>query len=195
MVDNPYFVHPSSYIDDDVQIGEGTKIWHFSHVQSGARIGKYCVFGQNVNVSNNVTIGNFVKIQNNVSIYEGVTLEDYTFCGPSMVFINIVDPRSKYPQIGAQYYLKTLVKEGASLGANCTIICGHTIGRFGFVGAGAVVTMDVPDYALVIGNPARIVGWVSESGKKLAFDKAGVAFCDKCEKRYRLDNGVVREVD
>jgi len=195
MADKPYFVHPSSYIDDGVEIGEGTKIWHFSHVQAGARIGRNCVLGQNVNVGNNVVIGNFVKIQNNVSIYEGVTLEDYAFCGPSMVFTNIVDPRSKYPQVGAQFYKQTLVKEGASLGANCTIVCGHTIGRFAFVGAGAVVTKDVPDFALVVGNPARIVGWMSEAGTKLVFDKAGLAFCEKSGKRYRVENGLVRESD
>jgi len=195
MPDKPYFVHPSSYIDDVVEIGEGTKIWHFSHVQAGARIGRNCVLGQNVNVGNNVVIGNFVKIQNNVSIYEGVTLEDYVFCGPSMVFTNIIDPRSKYPQVGAQYYMRTLVREGASLGANCTIVCGHTIGRFAFVGAGAVVTKDVPDFALVVENPARIVGWMSEAGKKLVFDKAGVALCEKSGKRYKLENGLVRESD
>ena len=189
-----FFVHPTAVVDEDVEIGEGTKIWHFSHVQRGARIGKKCVLGQNVNVANNVTIGDFVKIQNNVSIYEGVTLEDYVFCGPSMVFTNIVDPRSKYPQAGAQYYIKSLVREGASIGANATIVCGHTIGRFAFVGAGAVVTKDVPDYALVVGNPARLVGWMSEAGRKLVFDKHGFAVCDKSKKRYKLENGRVREV-
>ena len=189
-----YFVHESSYIDDNVEIGEGTKIWHFSHVQSGARIGRKCVLGQNVNIGNNVVIGDFVKIQNNVSIYEGVTLEDYVFCGPSMVFTNVSDPRSKYPQVGAAFYKKTLVKEGASLGANSTIICGHTIGRFAFIGAGAVVTKDVPDFALVVGNPAQIAGWMSEAGRKLAFDKVGVAFCSKSNKRYKLENGLVRQI-
>jgi UDP-2-acetamido-3-amino-2,3-dideoxy-glucuronate N-acetyltransferase len=195
MADKPYFVHASSYVDDGAEIGEGTKIWHFSHVQAGARIGRNCVLGQNVNVGNNVVIGNFVKIQNNVSIYEGVTLEDYVFCGPSMVFTNIANPRSKYPQVGMQFYKRTLVKEGASLGANCTIVCGHAIGRFAFVGAGAVVTKDVPDFALAVGNPARIVGWMSEAGKKLVFDEAGVAFCEKSGKRYKFDNGLVRESD
>jgi UDP-2-acetamido-3-amino-2,3-dideoxy-glucuronate N-acetyltransferase len=189
----PYFVHPTAVVDEDVEIGEGTKIWHFSHVQRGARIGKKCVLGQNVNVANNVAIGDFVKIQNNVSVYEGVTLEDYVFCGPSMVFTNIVDPRSKYPQVGAQYYVKTLVREGASIGANATIVCGHTIGRFAFIGAGAVVTKDVPDHALVVGNPARIIGWMSEAGRKLAFDKDGHAFCEKSKKRYRLKDGKVSE--
>lgn len=126
-----YFVHESSYIDEPCEIGEGTKIWHFTHVQSGAKIGKKCVLGQNVNIGNNVTIGNFVKIQNNVSVYEGVTLEDYVFCGPSMVFTNILDPRCKYPQVGKEFYINTLVKEGASRGANSTVVCGHTIGKFG----------------------------------------------------------------
>jgi UDP-2-acetamido-3-amino-2,3-dideoxy-glucuronate N-acetyltransferase len=190
-----YFIHESTYIDDNVEIGEGTKIWHFSHIQRGARIGRNCVLGQNVNISNNVTIGNFVKIQNNVSVYEGVTLEDYVFCGPSMVFTNITDPRSKYPQVGSKFYKKTLVKEGASLGANSTIICGHTIGRFAFVGAGAVVTKDVPDFALVFGNPACIVGWMSEAGRKLNFDKDGYAFCEKSQKRYKLENERVHEVE
>jgi UDP-2-acetamido-3-amino-2,3-dideoxy-glucuronate N-acetyltransferase len=188
-----FFVHPLAVVDDNVEIGEGTKIWHFSHVQSGARIGKRCVLGQNVNVGNNVAIGNFVKIQNNVSVYEGVTLEDHVFCGPSMVFTNINDPRSKYPQVGAKFYKKTLVREGASLGANSTIICGHTIGRYAFVGGGAVVTKDIPDFALVVGNPARLVGWMSEAGVKLVFDAAGYAFCEKSKKRYRLANGFVSE--
>ena len=189
-----FFKHESSYIDDDVEIGEGTKIWHFTHIQKGARIGSNCVLGQNVNVGNNVRIGNYVKIQNNVSIYEGVELEDYVFCGPSMVFTNVIDPRSKYPQVGSQYYLKTLVKEGASLGANSTIVCGHTVGRYSFVGAGAVVTKDIPDFALVVGNPARIVGWMSEAGKKLDFDKEGNAFCNKSNKKYKLVNNMVVEV-
>jgi UDP-2-acetamido-3-amino-2,3-dideoxy-glucuronate N-acetyltransferase len=184
-----FHAHPTAVVDEPVEIGEGTKIWHFSHVQSGAKIGRKCVIGQNVNVANNVVIGDFVKIQNNVSVYEGVTLEDYVFCGPSMVFTNILDPRSKYPQVGAQYYLKTLVREGASLGANSTIVCGHTIGRFAFVGAGAVVTKDVPDFALVVGNPARIVGWLSEAGKKLVFGKDGIAVCEKSGKRYKMLDG------
>ncbi|NMB81925.1 MAG: N-acetyltransferase, partial [Ignavibacteria bacterium] len=168
-MDKNYFVHESSYVDENVEIGDGSKIWHFSHIQSGARIGKNCVLGQNVNVGNNVVIWNYVKIQNNVSVYEGVTLEDYVFCGPSMVFTNIVDPRSKYPQVGSKYYIKTLVKEGASIGANSTILCGITIGKYAFIGAGAVVTKDVPDYALVVGNPSKIIGWMSEAGQRLAF--------------------------
>ena len=189
-----YFKHESAYIDDNVEIGDGTKIWHFSHVQSGAKIGMNCILGQNVNVGSNVVIGNFVKIQNNVSVYEGVTLEDYVFCGPSMVFTNIIDPRSKYPQAGSKFYIKTLVKEGASLGANSTIICGHTIGRFAFIGAGAVVTKDVPDYALVIGNPAKQVDWLSETGQKLIFDKNGIATCSKSNKKYKLINNSVSEL-
>ncbi len=187
MPDKPYFVHPSSFVDDGVTIGEGTKVWHFSHIQSGARIGRNCVLGQNVNIGNNVAIGNYVKIQNNVSVYEGVTLEDYVFCGPSMVFTNITDPRSKYPQVGAKYYKKTHVKEGASLGANSTIVCGHTLGRYCFIGAGAVVTKDVPDFALVVGNPARIAGWMSEAGQKLRFNAQGIAVCEKTRKTYRLE--------
>lgn len=190
-----YYINEYAVVDDNVEIGEGTKIWHFSHIQSGAKIGKKCVLGQNVNVGNNVVIGNYVKIQNNVSVYEGVTLEDYVFCGPSMVFTNVKDPRSKYPQVGSQFYIKTLVKEGASLGANCTIVCGITIGRYAFVGAGAVVTKDIPDFALVVGNPAKIVGWVSEAGKKLDFDKEGFAYCEKSNKKYKLENNRVFEVE
>lgn len=190
-----YYVNEYAVIDENVEIGEGTKIWHFTHVQSGAKIGKYCVLGQNVNVGNNVVIGNYVKIQNNVSVYEGVTLEDYVFCGPSMVFTNIKDPRSKYPQVGSKYYIKTLVKEGASLGANSTIVCGVTIGKYAFVGAGAVVTKDVPDYALVVGNPARIVGWVSEAGEKLKFNSKGIAVCSRTRKKYKLiDDSKVEEI-
>lgn len=191
--DKNYYVNEYAVIDDNVQIGEGTKIWHFSHIQSGSIIGKSCSLGQNVNVANNVKIGNHVKIQNNVSVYEGVELEDYVFCGPSMVFTNIVNPRSKYPQVGAQFYLKTLVKEGASLGANCTIVCGHTIGRFAFIGAGSVVTKDIPDFALVVGNPSRIIGWVSEAGKRLEFDENGIAYCERSDMKYKLSNGIVTE--
>lgn len=190
-----FTVNKYAVVDDNVEIGEGTKIWHFAHVQSGSKIGHHCVIGQNVNVANNVTIGNYVKIQNNVSVYEGVELEDYVFCGPSMVFTNILDPRCKYPQVGAEFYIKTVVKEGASLGANSTIVCGHTIGRAALVGAGAVVTKDVPDFALVIGNPARIAGWVSEAGKKLVFDKDGFAYCEKSKKKYQLTGGIVKEIN
>ena len=189
-----YFIHPLAVVDEGVKIGDGTRIWHFTHVQSGAIIGRNCTLGQNVNVGNNVVIGNFVKIQNNVSVYEGVTLEDYTFCGPSMVFTNVPVPRGKYPQVGPAFYKPTLAKEGASLGANSTIICGHTIGRYAFVGAGAVVTKDIPDYALVVGNPARIVGWMSEAGEKLKFDKAGLAICPRSGRKYQLIDGRVRDI-
>jgi len=189
-----YFKHESAYIDDNVEIGEGTKVWHFSHIQKGSRIGRNCVLGQNVNVGNNVVIGNNCKIQNNVSIYEGVTLEDYVFCGPSMVFTNILNPRCKYPQAGSEYYIKTLVKEGASIGANATIVCGNKIGRHAIIGAGAVVTKDVPNHALLVGNPAKIIGWVSEGGKRLEFNKEGIAHCEKSGKRYRLESDRVEEI-
>lgn len=165
MAKTDYYVHESSYIDEDVEIGKGTKIWHFCHIQKGARIGENCSFGQNVNVSNNVKIGNGVKVQNNVSIYEGVELEDYVFCGPSMVFTNDLTPRAKYPK-GRDGYKKTLIKEGASIGANATIVCGHTVGKWAMIAAGAVVTGDVPDYALVAGVPARQIGWVDEQGNQ-----------------------------
>jgi UDP-2-acetamido-3-amino-2,3-dideoxy-glucuronate N-acetyltransferase len=189
-----YYINQYAVVDDNVEIGDNTKIWHFTHVQSGSKIGERCILGQNVNIANNVTIGNYVKIQNNVSVYEGVELEDYVFCGPSMVFTNILNPRSKYPQVGAEFYIRTLVKEGASLGANSTIVCGITIGRFAFVGAGAVVTKDVPDFALVVGNPAKIKGWYSEAGKKLIFDDKGFAFCEKSGKKYKFENGLVKEL-
>lgn len=194
MSDKNYYVNEHAIVDEGVELGEGTKVWHFAHVQSGAKIGKKCVLGQNVNVGNNVTIGNFVKIQNNVSVYEGVTLEDYVFCGPSMVFTNILNPRSKYPQVGAAFYIKTLVKEGASLGANSTIVCGHTVGRFAMVGAGSVVTKDVPDFALVVGNPAKVIGWWSEAGEKLNFDADGFATCSRTGIKYKLENKIVVEV-
>ena len=162
-----YFVHESSYVDDDVVIGEDTKIWFFCHIQSGARIGKNCSLGQNVNVSNNVVIGDSCKIQNNVSLYEGVVLEDGVFCGPSCVFTNDLTPRAGYPK-GHENYRKTLVKKGASIGANATIVCGHTIGRYAMVAAGAVVTRDVPDYVLVAGIPAKIMGGVDKEGNRVS---------------------------
>jgi len=174
-----FFVHDSSYVDDGASIGKGTKVWHFSHIQTGSTIGKNCSIGQNVNIANNVKIGNNVKIQNNVSVYEGVELEDYVFCGPSMVFTNIKLPRSEFPQRGAEYYLKTLVKKSASIGANATIVCGVTIGEYALIGSGTVVTKDVPAHALVIGNPGKIVGWIDKKGNKLAFEKDGVSICKK----------------
>lgn len=181
-----FHVHPSSYVDEDVAIGEGTRIWHFSHVQSGSRIGAKCSIGQNVNIGNNVKIGNHVKIQNNVSVYEGVELEDHVFCGPSMVFTNVLDPRSKYPQRGAEHYRRTLVREGASIGANATIVCGHSIGRHAFIAAGAVVASDVPDYALMMGVPAVRKGWICECGQKLPPAEHQVR-CPRCERVYEID--------
>ena len=161
------FIHDSAFVDDNVSIGEGTKVWHFTHIQSGSILGKNCVLGQNVNIANNVKIGNYVKIQNNVSVYEGVELEDYVFCGPSMVFTNVKIPRSEFPQRGSAYYKKTLVRKSASIGANATIICGVTIGKYSLVGSGAVVTKDVPDYTLVLGNPARIICKVDKYGNRI----------------------------
>ena len=158
------FVHESSYIDENVKVGQGTKVWHFSHIQSGAIIGKDCSIGQNVNIANNVKIGDKVKIQNNVSVYEGVVLEDFVFCGPSMVFTNIKVPRSEFPQKGTNYYSRTLVKKSASIGANATIVCGVTIGEYALVGSGAVVTKDIPPFSLAIGNPARIVAKINKRG-------------------------------
>lgn len=176
-----YFVHESSYVDEGASVGNGTKIWHFSHVQEGAKIGEGCSLGQNANVSNNVIIGNGVKIQNNVSVYEGVELEDYVFCGPSMVFTNDLTPRAKYPK-GSSGYKKTLIKYGASIGANATIICGNTIGRWAMIAAGAVVTKDVPDHALMAGVPAKQIGWVCECGIRL---KDGLQ-CKDCAREYEL---------
>jgi len=192
-----YFIHESSYLDENVEIGEGTKVWHFSHIQSGSKIGRYCVFGQNVNVGNNVTIGNYCKVQNNVSIYEGVELEDYVFCGPSMVFTNIVDPRVEFPQRGAEFYVKTIVKYGASIGANATIVCGHNIGRFAFIAAGAVVTKDVPDYALMAGVPAKQLGWMSRHGVRLPeADEDGIRVCPRSGWRYKENEaGILRCLD
>ena len=175
-----YFVHHSSCIDDDVVIGEGTRIWHYSHLQKGARIGKECTIGQNVNIGNHVTIGNGVKIQNNVSVYEGVTIEDDVFCGPSCVFTNDLMPRA----FGDWELKKTLIKKGASIGANATIVCGNCIGRYALIGAGSVVVSDVPDYALMVGVPARQIGWVCECGRKL--DNS--MYCSKCETEYTTIN-------
>ncbi len=181
---NDYFVHESSYIDEDVVIGANTKIWHFCHVQKGSVIGSNCSLGQNVNIANHVKIGNGVKIQNNVSVYEGVELEDDVFCGPSMVFTNDLTPRSRYPK-GSAAYKKTLVQYGASIGANATIVCGHTVGRYAMIAAGAVVTKDVPDHALMAGLPAKQIGWVCECGQILTMDFK----CSVCQKEYVLNNG------
>ncbi len=187
---NPaYFVHPSAFVDDGVTIGEGTSIWHTSHILKGSTLGKNCKLGQNVVVGPNAVVGEGVKIQNNVSVYEGVTLEDYVFCGPSMVFTNVFNPRSEIPRMNE--LRATLVKRGATLGANCTIVCGTTIGRYALVGAGAVVTRDVPDYALVVGSPARVTGWMCRCGVKLRFTK-NQARCQACQAVYRKSaRGVV----
>lgn len=188
MSETNFFVHPSSYIDEGVAIGENTKIWHFSHIQKGARIGKNCSFGQNVNISNNVIIGNYVKVQNNVSIYEGVELEDYVFCGPSCVFTNDLTPRSRYPK-GSAGYKKTLVKHDASIGANSTIVCGHTIGEFALIAAGAVVTKNVPSHALMAGIPAKQIGWVCNCGNVLDKD----LFCS-CGRKFKIDSDSIKEI-
>jgi len=176
-----YFVHESSYIDENVSIGEGTKIWHFCHIHKGAHIGDNCSLGQNVNISNNVKIGCGVKVQNNVSVYEGVELEDFVFCGPSMVFTNDLTPRSKYPK-GNAGYKKTLIKYGASIGANATIVCGNTIGEWSMIASGAVVTKDVPAYALMAGIPAKQIGWVCECGVPLPDNNR----CGECSRAYTL---------
>ena len=179
------FVHESSYVDAGSEIGEDTRIWHFSHVMSGSRIGRRCNIGQNVVISPQVTIGDNVKIQNNVSVYTGVTLEDDVFCGPSMVFTNVMNPRSHVSR--KDEYRETLVRRGASLGANSTVVCGHTIGAYAFIGAGTVVTKDVPDFALVVGNPGRIAGWMCACGVKLATGPRppAAAACQACGASYR----------
>tara|TARA_A100000164_G_scaffold360836_1_gene374929 strand:+ start:358 stop:936 length:579 start_codon:yes stop_codon:yes gene_type:complete len=186
-----YFIHESSYIDEPCKIGEGTKIWHFSHIMKNSTIGKNCNIGQNVLVSSDVKLGNNVKVQNNVSIYTGVECEDDVFLGPSMVFTNVINPRSAINRRGN--YIKTIVKKGSSIGANATIICGNNIGKFSFIGAGSVVTKDVPDYALVIGNPAKQVGWMSEYGQRLDFNKKNEAICSYSKKYYELiDNKIIK---
>ena len=192
MSDTGYFAHESAIIDDDCTIGCGTKIWHFSHIMSGCTIGRDCNIGQNVVVSPQVVLGNNVKVQNNVSVYTGVTCEDDVFLGPSAVFTNVINPRSAIAR--KDQYRPTLVKRGASIGANATIVCGHTIGQYALIGAGAVVTKDVKPYALVVGNPARQTGWVSEYGHKLKFDSNSIAVCPESGKRYKLTDGEVTEI-
>jgi UDP-2-acetamido-3-amino-2,3-dideoxy-glucuronate N-acetyltransferase len=186
----PSFVHDSAIVDPGASIGEGTKVWHFSHISAGARIGRGCSFGQNVYVGNDVEIGDNVRVQNNVSIYDAVTLEDDVFCGPSMVFTNVINPRAAISR--KEEYRRTLVRRGATLGANCSIVCGHSIGEFAFVAAGAVVTQDIPAYALVMGVPARQAGWVSRAGERLHFEGSGrpEAKCPRTGERYRLEDGV-----
>ena len=192
MSDTGYFAHESAIIDDGCTIGCGTKIWHFSHIMSGCTIGCDCNIGQNVVVSPQVVLGNNVKVQNNVSVYTGVTCEDDVFLGPSAVFTNVINPRSAIAR--KDQYRPTVVKRGASIGANATIVCGHTIGQYALIGAGAVVTKDVKPYALVVGNPARQTGWVSEFGHKLKFDNNNIAVCPESGKRYKLTDGEVTEI-
>ncbi|MDB2408883.1 N-acetyltransferase [Crocinitomicaceae bacterium] len=187
-----YYAHETAVIDQGCEIGEGTKIWHFSHIMPNCRIGLKCNIGQNVVVSPDVTLGNNVKVQNNVSIYSGVNCEDDVFLGPSMVFTNVTNPRSGVNRRGQ--YSKTTVKKGASIGANATIVCGHDIGEFAFIGAGAVVTKDVPAYALLVGNPARQMGWMSEYGHRLEFDSTGIALCPESKMKYQLKKNKVTKL-
>jgi UDP-2-acetamido-3-amino-2,3-dideoxy-glucuronate N-acetyltransferase len=189
MPEKNYFSHQTAVIDEGCDIGAGTKIWHFSHIMPNCKIGENCNIGQNVVVSPDVILGKNVKVQNNVSIYTGVICDDDVFLGPSMVFTNVINPRSAVNR--KNQYLKTLVKKGASIGANATIVCGIEIGKFAFIGAGAVVTKSVPDYALVVGNPGRQTGWMSEFGQKLLFNKEGIATCAESGETYKLQNGVV----
>lgn len=191
-MDKEYFAHETAVIDEGCIIGKGTKIWHFSHIMKGSEIGQNCNIGQNVVVLTGVKLGNNVKVQNNVSIYTGVYCEDDVFLGPSMVFTNVINPRSAI--VRKDQYMKTIVEKGATIGANSTIVCGHKIGAYSFIGAGAVVTKDVRPYALVVGNPARQTGWMSEFGHRLNFDTEGNATCPESGQKYRLENGSVRKV-
>ena len=191
MAEKSFYAHPTAVIDDGCEIGQGTKIWHFCHVMSGARLGQDCSLGQNVFVANGVVLGNNVKIQNNVSIYTGVVCEDDVFLGPSMVFTNVINPRSAVNRKDA--YKQTHVCRGVSIGANATIVCGVRIGAFAFIGAGAVVTKDVPPYALIVGNPGRQSGWMSEHGERLHFDEGGLATCPGSGEKYRLEDGKVQK--
>ncbi|MEI6696321.1 MAG: acyltransferase [Bacteroidota bacterium] len=188
-----YFAHETAIIDEGCTIGKGTKIWHFTHIMANCSIGENCNFGQNVVVSPEVILGKNVKVQNNVSIYTGVICEDDVFLGPSMVFTNVINPRSAVNR--KSEYARTIVKHGATIGANATIVCGHDIGEFAFIGAGAVVTKDVAAYALIVGNPARQIGWMSEYGQRLKFDNAGNAVCPESKENYKLENGKVFKID
>ena len=185
-----YFVHESSYVDEPCKIGTGTKIWHFSHIMRDCIIGQNCNIGQNVVISPGVVIGNNVKIQNNVSVYTGVICEDDVFLGPSCVFTNVINPRSHVNR--RNEYKQTIVMQGASIGANATIVCGHNIGKYAFIGAGAVVTRDIPDFALAVGNPARIKGWICKCGEKIVFDSNGQALCDTCREKYFKEDDTVK---
>ncbi|MFK8060262.1 MAG: acyltransferase [Polaribacter sp.] len=191
-MEKKYFAHKTAIIDDNCEIGEGTKIWHFSHIMSKCEIGKKCNIGQNVVVSPSVILGNNVKVQNNVSIYTGVICQDDVFLGPSMVFTNVINPRSAVNR--KEEYLKTIVKKGASIGANATIVCGNNIGNYAFIGAGAVVTKEIPDYALVVGNPSKQIGWVSEYGYRLSFDENNIAICKESKQTYKLNNNLVSRI-
>lgn len=190
---NKYFIHQSSFVDEPVEIGQGTKIWHFCHVMKGAKIGENCRIGQSVVIHGPAVLGNNVKIQNNVSVYDGVTLEDDVFCGPSMVFTNVFNPRSEYPK-NKNEYLKTHVYKGATIGANVTIICGNSIGCYSFIGAGSVVTKSVLDYALYYGNPASFKNWICECGEKLDFNTADETACRSCSKKYQKHNDKVTRI-
>lgn len=187
-----YYVHPSAIVDDGCQIGDGTKIWHFSHIMTGCTLGEKCNIGQNVVISPEVVLGNNVKVQNNVSLYTGVTCADDVFLGPSCVFTNVTNPRSAVNRRGQ--YARTHVGKGASIGANATIVCGHDIGDFAFIGAGSVVTKTIPAYALVVGNPARQMGWMSEYGHRLQFDASGIAVCPESNEKYQLSNNQVTKL-
>jgi len=191
-MEKEYFAHETAIVDEGCNIGKGTKIWHFSHIMSNCVIGENCNIGQNVVVSPEVVLGKNVKIQNNVSLYTGVICEDDVFLEPSMVFTNVVNPRSAVNRKGQ--YTKTIVKKGASIGANATIVCGHNIGEFAFIGAGTVVTKEVPAYALVVGNPSKQIGWMSEFGHRLNFDKEGIAICPESKEKYKLENNNVRKI-
>lgn len=191
-MEKKYFAHETAVVDEGCTIAEGVKIWHFSHIMTNCTLGENCNIGQNVVVSPEVVLGKNVKVQNNVSIYTGVICEDDVFLGPSMVFTNVTNPRSNVVRRGE--YARTLVKRGASIGANATIVCGHDIGEFAFIGAGAVVTKTVPAYALVVGNPARHIGWMSEFGHRLNFDESGIAICPESQEKYRLEDGQVKKI-
>lgn len=191
-MEKDYFSHETAVVDDGCEIGKGSKIWHFSHIMKGAKLGEKCNIGQNVVVSPEVILGNNVKVQNNISIYTGVICEDDVFLGPSMVFTNIINPRSAI--IRRDQYVKTIVRKGASIGANATIVCGHDIGKYSFIGAGAVITKEVLPYALVVGNPAKQIGWMSEFGHRLSFDKSDITVCPESNEKYKLSEGGVTKI-